>query len=247
MSRLGVFAKHNLSTGTANESILRDFLSRHAPGYIDVGEGFIVDLFGKRDPSKQCDILIFDRHHYPTVYADGPIKVVLPEAVRMVIEVKTVLEKKDVPSAIDNIAAAVSLEPHAWDITGVIFAFGSCTYTSLRKYLKELKVPSNAPRAILLMERGIIIYNYDWLVYKDAPAATLQNPWFAYAARRSKNDDNKRGIVVAFLLLVFFHAIKAEGLLISTSTQTMIALLEEYTELLDKEIYIGQSLHEETS
>jgi hypothetical protein len=94
MSRMRVFVQHNLSTGTANEVILREFLSKHAPGNFDVSQGFICDPSEKKWVSKQCDILVYNKNHYPVVYAEGSVKVVWPKSVAMVIEVKTILEKR---------------------------------------------------------------------------------------------------------------------------------------------------------
>lgn len=106
MSRMRVFVQHNLSTGTANEVILREFLSKHASGNFEVSQGFICDPSEKKSVSRQCDILVYNKNRYPVVYADGPIKVVWPESVAMVIEVKTTLLKKDIESALENVISA---------------------------------------------------------------------------------------------------------------------------------------------
>jgi hypothetical protein len=78
LNRLRSFVKHNASSGTANESILRSFLSTHAPSNYVIGQGFIYNPFERDVVSRQCDILIFDQAHFPMVYSDGPISVVLP-------------------------------------------------------------------------------------------------------------------------------------------------------------------------
>jgi hypothetical protein len=43
MNRMRVFVRHNLSSGTANEILLRDFLAKHASGNFSVSQGFICD------------------------------------------------------------------------------------------------------------------------------------------------------------------------------------------------------------
>ena len=48
-------------------------------GNFHVSQGFICDPSDKRWVSKQCDILVYDKNHYPVVYADGSIKVVWPK------------------------------------------------------------------------------------------------------------------------------------------------------------------------
>src|SRR3712207_2610733 len=121
LNRLRVFVRHNVSSGNANELILRDFLSRHAPGNYDVGQGFIYDLFGEQQASKQCDILIYDKNNEHLVYSDRPIKIVLPTTTRMVIEVKTNFDRKETTRAIENITATRRLM-NSFNSTSVIFA-----------------------------------------------------------------------------------------------------------------------------
>lgn len=78
LNRIKSFVHHNLSTGTANETILREFLSTHAPEKFAVGEGFICNPFEDNQVSKQCDVLIYDKNNFPLVYSVGSIKVVHP-------------------------------------------------------------------------------------------------------------------------------------------------------------------------
>ncbi len=94
INRMQVFVRHNLSSGNANETILRQFLATHAQGNIDVGQGFICDPTHEDRISKQCDILVYNQNDYPIIYSDGAVKIVWPESVRMVIEVKTNFGKR---------------------------------------------------------------------------------------------------------------------------------------------------------
>jgi hypothetical protein len=48
---------HNLTSGTANEIMLRDFLSRLSAERYRVGQGFICAPTASDSVSKQCDIL----------------------------------------------------------------------------------------------------------------------------------------------------------------------------------------------
>lgn len=166
MSRMSIFVKdHNQSLGSSKETILRDFLSQHAPGSHHVSQGFIFDLVDPRPGytvSKQCDILIYNQVDFPSVYADGPIKVVYPDSVNMVIEVKTHFGKKETKDAFNNIIAAKQLKQR---FSGVIFAFNSPKIETVIKNIKEYSpLPSGfAPVAILLFDKGIIIHcwNHD--------------------------------------------------------------------------------------
>lgn len=241
MSRLRVFVQHNLSSGTANEIILREFLSRHAPGHYDVGQGFMCDPSEQGMVSKQCDILVYSQNHYPVVYADGSIKVVWPRSVAMVIEVKTILSKKDVASAIENIVSAKKLN---YRIAGVIFAFRSPKLETVIRNLQAYPSyvdPELSPTAILLLDKGIIIHNWGWARNRDYEAAKEQSVEFKpYAVRIAKKD--KGAVVVAFLLLLFFQALEVP-MLEADFINMLVELLEEYTEKKSPDIDIGQSLN----
>lgn len=79
--------KHNATTGALAEAVLREFLQEHLPRGVSVEEGFIIDAKGGL--SKQCDIIIYDSHHYAPFYRAGQVVVLPAEAVIAVIEVKT--------------------------------------------------------------------------------------------------------------------------------------------------------------
>jgi len=85
--RVRHFVKHNLTSGTANEAILRDFLKSISADTSGITDGFICNPL-RGTSSRQCDILIHDRRH-PLVYAESGVTIIWPEAVLMLIEVKT--------------------------------------------------------------------------------------------------------------------------------------------------------------
>ena len=91
-NRVRNFVQHNLTSGTANEAILRTFLASISGGLYGVSEGFVCNPI-RRQSSRQCDILVYDRH-FPFVYADGEVTIVWPEATLMTIEVKTAWPRK---------------------------------------------------------------------------------------------------------------------------------------------------------
>lgn len=69
---------HNLSAGATNEIILRNFLAQHTTTRYAVRQGFMCDPLSPETVSKQCDILVYDQHHYPLVYSEGEIKSGIP-------------------------------------------------------------------------------------------------------------------------------------------------------------------------
>ena len=245
MSRLRVFVQHNLSSGTANEIILREFLSRHAPGHYDVGQGFLCDPSEPGKVSKQCDILVHSQNNYPLVYADGSIKVVWPRAAAMVVEVKTILSKKDIAASLENIVSAKRLNNR---IEGVIFAFRSQTLETVIRNLQAYPshiAPEHSPTAILLLDKGIIIHSWGWARHRDYEAAKEQPAGIKpYAVRVAKKE--KGAVVVAFLLLLFFHSLDVP-MLESNFINMLVNMLEEYTEQKLPDIDIGQLLKSDSA
>ena len=141
---------HNPTAGAANEIILRDFLANLITARYKVSQGFICDPTASERTSKQCDILVYDHHQYPLVYSEGGIQIVFPQAVKMLIEVKTGLD--DLASAFDNIRVAKEMN---YLLNGVIFAFQSPREeTVIKNYLACLKdVPRRFwPMAVLLLD-----------------------------------------------------------------------------------------------
>ena len=78
---------HWLTDGEHKESALRAVIRRHIANNIIVGRGFIVT---EDESSTQIDILIVDGDA-PTLFRDGDLMIVTPDAVLACIEVKTSL------------------------------------------------------------------------------------------------------------------------------------------------------------
>lgn len=199
LNRIQVFVKHNLTSGSANEDILRDFLTRHTPNAFQVGQGFICNPLQENSVSRQCDILVYDQNRHPAVYDDGPIKIVWPDSVRMVIESKTQFKKRDIKTAIKNIASAKEIErieENLVDFNGFIFAFHSVRLETVKKHLERcltLFPKKNRPDAILLFDKGIII--------RRSPEANH------YSIEKAIDDSHKGAIILTFLLLHFFDVV----------------------------------------
>lgn len=90
--------EHWLTDGEWKESVLRIILRRYLPANIGVGRGFVI----RPDScSRQIDILLFDSSK-PTIYRDGDLVMVTPDAVVGIIEVKTTLT--DIGETLDRVA-----------------------------------------------------------------------------------------------------------------------------------------------
>jgi hypothetical protein len=217
LDRIRAFVKqHNLTSGTTNEAILRDFLSRHAPKNFHVGQGFICDPSQEDQVSKQCDILVYDQSRYPIVYEDGPIKVAWSDSAKMVIEVKTQLQKNEIQSALENIK---SIREVNINTIGIIFAFYSASLSTIKSHLQEY-LPSistsHNPSAILLFDEGVII---------------RREAHNTYSIRKAE-EENKNAVVIAYLLLAFFDAVLRPSPFTNSAgaVDILLEMLKKYTD-----------------
>ena len=183
--------------------------------------------------SRQCDILVYDQHGQPVVYADGPIKVVWPISVAMVVEVKTNFFKEDVRSSLENIESAKRLRRH---LEGVIFAFRSPRVETVLKNLQASRSidTQHLPTAILLFDRGVIIHSWGYSRERDrehTPGVEEQ-----YAVRIARKE--KGAVVVTFLLMLFFQAMQS-GMLHADAANMLLEVIDDYTERELPDISIG--------
>jgi hypothetical protein len=86
-NRIRNLVTHWGTDGEFKEVALRNILRRHLPESVIVGRGFIVTSSGS---STQIDVLIVDASK-PSLFKDGDLLIVTPDAVLGVIEVKTSL------------------------------------------------------------------------------------------------------------------------------------------------------------
>jgi hypothetical protein len=83
--RIRNLVKHWPTDGEHKESALRALLRRHLPPSLVVGRGFVVT---KDEASEQIDVLIVDGSA-PTLFKDGDLMIVTPDAVVAAVEAKT--------------------------------------------------------------------------------------------------------------------------------------------------------------
>ncbi len=78
--------RHWQTDGEHKETILRKILANHVADSLRIGRGFI--CYPNGGSSKQLDILLTNRNK-PTLFKDGELTLVTPDAVSAIIEVKT--------------------------------------------------------------------------------------------------------------------------------------------------------------
>ncbi len=91
---------HWPTDGEFKEAILRNILRRHVPETLMIGKGFVVS---PENVSTQIDLLLVDKNA-PTLFKDGDLMIVTPDAVRAIIEVKTSLKRGDLPKVLTKLA-----------------------------------------------------------------------------------------------------------------------------------------------
>ncbi len=110
--RIRNLVSHWPTDGESKEVALRSVLRRHLPTSVTIGRGFIVT---PTESSTQVDILIVDSSK-PTLFREGDLLIVTPDAVLSVIEVKTRLSSK--PQMAETLGKLSRIEELCRDSTG---------------------------------------------------------------------------------------------------------------------------------
>jgi len=96
---------HWLTDGEWKETVLRQVLRRQLPSSIEVGRGFVVSSAAA---THQLDVLLYDSAK-PTLFRDGDLVFVTPDAVIGVIEVKSTATTNIVTEAARKLASDMRL------------------------------------------------------------------------------------------------------------------------------------------
>lgn len=94
--KIALLISHGQTVGNYRELILRELLKKYVPKKISIATGFIEDI------SKQIDILIYDSQNHSPVFIEGELVVVLREAVKVIIEVKSNLDTKTLKETLQD-------------------------------------------------------------------------------------------------------------------------------------------------
>lgn len=92
-------SRHFPSDGEWKESIIRTFLRRNLPDSFKIGRGFVVST---QDCTKQIDVLIYEADK-PILFQEGDFVCITPDAVRVVLEVKTSLRIRSEENPFQNL------------------------------------------------------------------------------------------------------------------------------------------------
>ena len=130
--KASIFIHHKHSLGVAREAILRDLLIKHTPEPYRVGTGFIYQFNTDWWDSRQCDVLVYNPAIAQPDYAIGGLVVVNRQTARLVIEVKTSLEKDTLQQILD-----VHDSVHWLPVPTLGFAYDGWTFETFLEHLTK--------------------------------------------------------------------------------------------------------------
>jgi hypothetical protein len=117
LERGQIASPHHPSSGRERESGLREFLAEALPAAYSIGEGFAFDARDSR--SRQLDVLVARNPPFVRLMTGDQHWVVPCECLLAAVEVKHVLTKHEVTSAVQNAASLRSLRPYGdWRFVG---------------------------------------------------------------------------------------------------------------------------------
>ena len=179
--RIRNLVRHWATDGEAKEVALRSVLRRHLPGSVIVGRGFIVT---PEASSTQIDILVVDAAK-PTLFKDGDLLIVTPDAVRGVIEVKTDLRTRALVaealaklSEIEDMCRAATHRDQVW--TG-LFIFNGGNDIAPRLLGGLADAYSQTGRKVSCISAGKDSFVRYWDRGADVNSPARGSVWHAYS------------------------------------------------------------------
>ena len=178
--RIRNLVSHWPTDGEAKEVALRSVLRRHLPENVIVGRGFIVT---PTESSTQIDVLIIDASK-PTLFKDGDLLIVTPDAVRGVIEVKT--EIRTQPAMAETLTKLSRIEEMCRDATHTdsvwtgLFIFNGTPDASDRLLNALCDAYAQTARPINCISCGKDLFVRYWARGRDVRSQERGPVWHAY-------------------------------------------------------------------
>jgi hypothetical protein len=131
---------HPGTRGSLAENLVREVIREFLPQRWAVGTGFIMDV--TRGRSNQVDVLVYDQLTTSPVYRDGELVILSPGTARVAVEVKSNLDKKEIPVAYDNICSIKNVDPA---VLGLIFGYDGVTDDTFVRHVRAWAKPTGTP------------------------------------------------------------------------------------------------------
>jgi hypothetical protein len=189
---------HYGERGRNDEERFRDFLSKVLPRKFSVGSGFLVCSEPSIPYSSQTDVVIFDEIQNSPLHGELSSFIYPVEMVYGVIEVKGLLQRKDLKKILIDIEKIRNMEQHKWYINygakpkdppkpdelvvdphefqikltprAFLFAYDQRGWNKLGDFVESLKKAlSENPNAHL---HGVAVLSKNWFASQEAYAAT---------------------------------------------------------------------------
>ena len=144
--RLGaakVVIDHRGSRGSLAENLLRELIAEFLPKRWVAGTGFVADAAGNL--SRQVDVLVFDQFEQSAIYRDGDFVVLGPDTAKVAIEIKSKLDKDQIPLAYKNIA---SVKRIAGDTKGIVFGYDSVAPRTFARHVRSWEKKARYHRSL---------------------------------------------------------------------------------------------------
>ena len=184
---------HAGERGRNDEERFRNFLIRVIPRKFSIGTGFVVCSDISVPASSQTDVVIYDEIHNSPLHRELSAFIYPIEIVYGVVEVKGLLQKKDIRKTIDDIRKIRKLSEHRWYIQygstpkssnrldqlvvavnefkvstpprTFVFAYEAKGWRKPEDLVKDLvEVTKKAPSHV----HGLTVLNRDWYITQEA-------------------------------------------------------------------------------
>lgn len=174
-------AAHWQTDGEHKETVLRKVLRMHLPETLQVGKGFV---YCPERTSSQIDILITDRTK-PTLFKDGDLVLVTPDAVEAIIEVKTSLDGGTIEEVITKLSKDAKLirsEGNKKCQAGLFVYEKGNVRDVQKKVLESLQSASNGDieKAINWVSLGPDVFFRFWENGHDVHSPVQGSVWHSY-------------------------------------------------------------------
>lgn len=218
ISQIPANSGHTLHKGTPREAFIKEFLTNHLSERVAIGTGEIIDANSKPGERRnQIDIVIYKRD-YPKIDFGGGINGFLAESVVATIEVKSVLTKHDLETAImaartikglqRNIVTSFTTGYQPPSILNYVAAYdGPASMRTCLGWIQEIHASlgiTYSPMGVTLEERvgiaspsldGIFVLGKGFIQFDNSPLGFLkdearaQNPGVRWTAADTQENN----------------------------------------------------------
>lgn len=148
--------EHTGTKGSIGEEVVRDLITQFLPQQYRVGTGFVLNRADA--PSSQQDILLFENLKSAPIFDDGKRVIVTGDMVRLCVECKLKLNKKQLNEAFECLE---SLKKCATEANTAVWAFDGMTLDTLESHLKNTPFPQIPDYIFNLKREYVVVRNRD--------------------------------------------------------------------------------------